>query len=273
MWACKIIVKECCCNDKWLGSAIRQAGDLRETFRGIVYDLQWCRSILCMILPEQLGEDNSVFKPANCDGKLSVSDHHALFTAFQDDQENLKGLLKELKELKVDSLATQLLKKLDFQTQPARIRYYRGLYNGGRRKLSEQLLVLLVNKRDLRRGNQLGREGMKYLHSLGFAHNDLKLDNILMKSLVAETYAAESSKSKPPERSQLMKTGVYSFGNICSQLLTGRSCPFDHSLLYDDTKEFKNAVRHHNRRPELPQVCPICLSALIQRCWHGYPLM
>jgi hypothetical protein len=36
-----------------------------------------------MILLEQLGEDNRVFKPANCDGKLSVSDHHALFTAFQ----------------------------------------------------------------------------------------------------------------------------------------------------------------------------------------------
>jgi serine/threonine protein kinase len=178
-------------------------------------------------------------------------------------------------------------------------------------------------------------EGMKYLHSLGFAHHDLKLDNILMKSLVAETYAAESSKSsnltlgadpppatnnqafwiakicdfgtskvktestayanqtqnigtlmyrapevhelqlneEPPERSQLMKTDVYSFGIICSQLLTGRSCPFDHSLLYDDTKEFKNAGRHHNRRPELPQVCPIRLSTLIQRCWHGNPLL
>ncbi len=150
------IVKECCCNDKWLESAIRQAGDLRETFI-VVYDLQWCRSILCRILLEQLGEDNRVFKPANCDGKLSVSDHHALFTAFQDDQENLKGLLNELKELKADSLATQLLNKLDFQTQPERIRYYRGLYNGGRRKLSEQPLVLLVNKCDLHQGKQLGR--------------------------------------------------------------------------------------------------------------------
>jgi serine/threonine protein kinase len=70
--------------------------------------------------------------------------------------------------------------------------------------------------------------------------------------------------AEPPERSQLMKTDVYSFGIICSQLLTGQSCPFDHSLLYDDTKEFKNAVRHHNRRSELPQVCSIPLSALIQ---------
>ncbi|CAK9272181.1 unnamed protein product [Sphagnum jensenii] len=286
-----------------------------------------------MILLEQLGEDNRVFKPANCDGKLSVSDHHALFTAFQDDQENLKGLLNELKELKADSLATQLLNKLDFQTQPERIRYYRGLYNGGRRKLSEQpLVLLLIGAVDVML--QVA-EGMKYLHSLGFAHHDLKLDNILMKSLVAETYAAESSKSsnltlgadpppatnnqafwiakicdfgtskvktestayanqtqnigtlmyrapevhelqlneEPPERSQLMKTDVYSFGIICSQLLTGRSCPFDHSLLYDDTKEFKNAGRHHNRRPELPQVCPIRLSTLIQRCWHGNPLL
>lgn len=38
-------------------------------------------------------------------------------------------------------------------------------------------------------------EGMKYLHSLGFAHCDLRPDNILMKSLVAQTYAVESSKS------------------------------------------------------------------------------
>jgi hypothetical protein len=39
------IFKDCFCNGRWMESALRQGGDLKETFAEILYDLQWFRVI------------------------------------------------------------------------------------------------------------------------------------------------------------------------------------------------------------------------------------
>jgi hypothetical protein len=109
-------------------SALRQRGDLKETASGILYDLQWYHSILCSILLKHAGEDNQALKPEDCHEMLSVMDRYALTIAAERDQKNLKALLRDLKEnhtcsgecwdgkqVSAPCLATQLLKKIDFQ--------------------------------------------------------------------------------------------------------------------------------------------------------------
>ncbi len=49
----KTILKDCLCNDRWMESALRQGGDLKEIFTEILYDLQWYYVMgLCCILLE-----------------------------------------------------------------------------------------------------------------------------------------------------------------------------------------------------------------------------
>jgi hypothetical protein len=62
----KTVIKDCCGGKKWMESALRQGGDLKETFGEILYDLQW----LCSILWKQVGQDSRVLELADCDRTL-----------------------------------------------------------------------------------------------------------------------------------------------------------------------------------------------------------
>jgi hypothetical protein len=149
--------KECFCNE-WMESALRQHGDLKETASGILYDLQWYRSILCSILLKHAGQDNQALMPEDCHGMLSVMDRYALTIAAKRDQKNLKALLRDLKEnhtcsgecwdgkpVSAPCLAAQLLKKIDFQAQSkaAQKEYYEGLPPPDRNMLSKWPLAKL----------------------------------------------------------------------------------------------------------------------------------
>jgi hypothetical protein len=162
--------KECFCN-QWMESALRQHGDLKETASGILYDLQWYRSILCSILLKHAGDDNQALKPEDCHGMLSVMDRYALTVAAKRDQKDLKALLRDLKEnhtcsgecwdgkqVSVPCLATQLLQKIDFQAQSkaAQKEYYEGLPPPDRNMLSKWPLALLISQKDLQSEGHIG---------------------------------------------------------------------------------------------------------------------
>ncbi|CAN5963730.1 unnamed protein product [Sphagnum jensenii] len=158
--------KDCFCTE-WMETALRQHGDVKETVSELLYDLQWCRSVLCSILLKRAGQDSQAMKPEDCDGTLSVTDRYALSTAAKKDQENLKALLRDLKvnhtcsgecwngkQVSVSCLATQLLEKFDFQEQPkaAQEEYYNGLPAHDRKKLSKWPLALLISPEDRSQG-------------------------------------------------------------------------------------------------------------------------
>ncbi|CAK9257314.1 unnamed protein product [Sphagnum jensenii] len=162
--------KECFCNE-WMESALRQHGDLKETASGILYDLQWSRSILCSILLKHAGEDNQTLMPEDCNGMLSVMDRYALTIAAKRDQKNLKALLEDLeenhtcsgecwdgKQVSAPCLAAQLLKKIDFQAQSkaAQKEYYEGLPPRDRETLSKWPLALVISQKDLQSGGHVG---------------------------------------------------------------------------------------------------------------------
>jgi hypothetical protein len=88
--------KDCFCTE-WMETALRQHEDVKETVSELLYDLQWCRSVLCSILLKRAGQDSQAMKPEDCDGTLSVTDRYALSTAAKKDQETLKALLRDLK--------------------------------------------------------------------------------------------------------------------------------------------------------------------------------
>ncbi|KAH8950296.1 hypothetical protein BDL97_10G077600 [Sphagnum fallax] len=165
--------KECFCNE-WMESALRQHGDLKETASGILYDLQWYRSILCSILLKHAGQDNQPLMPEDCHGMLSVLDRYALTIAAKRDQKNLKALLRDLKEnhtcsgecwdgkqVSAPCLAAQLLKKFDFQAQSkaAQKEYYEGLPPPDRKMLSKWPLALLISQKDWQSEGHVGSGG------------------------------------------------------------------------------------------------------------------
>ncbi|CAK9237151.1 unnamed protein product [Sphagnum troendelagicum] len=172
-----IFFKDCFCKDKWLETALRQGGDLKETFGEIVSDLQWYRSVLHSIVFKQVGQDGQDLAPVDCDRNLSEIDLEALSAAAKWDQEDLKGFLRELKGeparcggnggyISMQCLAIQLLDKLEFQprSSTALEKYDEGLHEGGRNKWSEWPLVLSVNMRDLRKGPLLGEGSFGSVH-------------------------------------------------------------------------------------------------------------
>jgi hypothetical protein len=75
-----------------------------------------------------------------------------------------------------------------------------------------------------------------------------------------------------PERFHPMKTDVYSFGILCSTVVTGSPSQFQIDGVNVTTLQFKASVLQGNR-PNLPPDCPARLSGLIKRCWHADPLL
>lgn len=150
---------------------------------------------------------------------------------------------------------------------------------------------------------QIG-EGVKYIHSKGMAHRDLKSGNILVNladptskrissvkvadfgltktknathTYSNQTYNQGTSKWMAPEVIQggdsathakfnLRKGDVYSFAIICFEILTGEDPYYDHAGLSPIL--MKEQVKAGTLRPNLPEDCPPKLAALIRRCWH-----
>ncbi len=170
----KTVIKDCSAGKKWMESALRQGGDFKETFGEILYDLQW----LCSILRKQVGEDSQVLELADCDRTLCKTEINTLLTAAKKDEEDLEDLLRDLQGDHVCSvsgcgggstcmqyLATQLLKKLKFQSEfqawPAtqKKNYHEWLYKFKFDNLSAWPFVLSVNMHNLEAGRLLGQGG------------------------------------------------------------------------------------------------------------------
>ncbi|CAK9875804.1 unnamed protein product, partial [Sphagnum jensenii] len=161
-------------------SALREGGDLKETFAEILCDLQWYIVVLRSIFLKWTFRDGWtppgwLLQSVDCDRKLSERDSDSLLRAAKQDQEDLKGLLWDLKgdhachgdrctgvHINMQCLATQLLNKLEFQEQfqvwptLAKKNYHEQLCKVNGKKLSEWPLVVLANMQDLHKGLLLG---------------------------------------------------------------------------------------------------------------------
>lgn len=131
-------------------------------------------------------------------------------------------------------------------------------------------------------------KGMRYLHNRKIAHRDLKPSSILVQpsetslhrdgyvrvkladfgivttSTLRSVYAApevdQEAGAKNVEFS--LMNDIWSFGMICSQILTGK-VPYE-----DERREGLSAKIVKGLRPDLPaQHCPEYLRILISRCW------
>ncbi|KAG0606482.1 hypothetical protein M758_9G144100 [Ceratodon purpureus] len=90
--------------------------------------------------------------------------------------------------------------------------------------------------------------------------------------------APEVFEPHPEDEEQVLlevfprKADVYSFGIVCSEILTGQTplyhVHFQLRELYKRITDPKNPLR-----PEIPQSCPASLASLIRRCWHHDPVM
>jgi hypothetical protein len=168
----KTVIKDCFAGKKWMELALRQGGDLKETFGEILYDLQW----LCSILRKQVGQDSQVLELADCDRTLCETEINTLLTAAKKDEEDLDNLLRHSQadhscsvlgcrreSTCMQCLATQLLKKLKFQSQfqawPATQKksYHEWLYKFKFDNLSALPFVLSVNMHNLKAGRLLGQ--------------------------------------------------------------------------------------------------------------------
>ena len=139
---------------------------------------------------------------------------------------------------------------------------------------------------------------MRYMHSQKIVHHDLKPAHILVEAvndaefrmegfvvakltefglahqgtrrwMAPEVFGADADNDEHLPVAYPFKTDVYSFGIVCSEILTGMA-PFpDVQLrkLYSLITDARNPLR-----PELPESCPKSLATLIQECWHTDPV-
>ncbi len=180
------IVKDCFCNGRWMESALRQGGDFKETFAEILYDLQWYMMVLRSIFlkgifHERWTPPGWLLQQVDCDRDPNECDNDSLLKAAKQDQEDLKGLLWDLKgdhachgerctgiDINMQCLASQLLNKMEFEEQyqawPTQDKknYHEELYNGI--KLTEWPFVVLANLQDLHKGVLLGEGSSGIVH-------------------------------------------------------------------------------------------------------------
>jgi hypothetical protein len=173
----KTVIKDCS-GERWMESAVRQGGDLKETFGEILYDLQWLCSILC----KQVGQDGQVLELADCDRTLCETE--TLLTAAKKDEEDLEDVLRKLKGDHVCSmwgcgreftcmhyLATQLLKKLKFQSEfqawsvAEKKNYHQWLNVFAVDDLTVWACVVSVNMHNLKAGRLLGQGAYGIVHA------------------------------------------------------------------------------------------------------------
>ncbi len=158
----KTILKDCLCNDRWMESALRQGGDLKETFAQIPYDLQWYYVMgLCCIFLEWIFWDSWtppkwILQLVDCVRKLSERDNDSVLRAAKRYQEDFKDLLRGLIKgglclswrtlywnayIYMQCLATQLLSELEFLAQfqawpaMAKKNYHKELHAANRNSL------------------------------------------------------------------------------------------------------------------------------------------
>ncbi|CAK9195054.1 unnamed protein product [Sphagnum troendelagicum] len=89
--------------------------------------------------------------------------------------------------------------------------------------------------------------------------------------MAPELYELDS-EDEIPERFHPMKTDVYSFGILCSTVVTGIPSQLQIDGVNVTAKKFKASVQQ-GKRPNLPPDCPARLSGLIKRCWHADPIL
>jgi hypothetical protein len=182
------IFKDCFCNGRWMESALRHGGDLKETFAEILYDLQWYMMVLRSIFLEWTFQDSWtppswLLQQVDCDRNLSEHDNDNLLRAAKQDQEDLKGLLWDLKgdhachgerctgmDINLQCLASQLRKKMEFeekfQAWPTQDKkdYHEELYKVNGIKLTKWPFVVLANRQDLDKGVLLGEGSFGRVH-------------------------------------------------------------------------------------------------------------
>jgi hypothetical protein len=161
-------------------SALRQGGNLKETFAEILYDLQWCMEVLRSIFLKWTSQDSSTpaswfLQQVDCDRNLSGRDNDSLLKAASQDQEDLKVRLGNLKgghacheerctgmDIDMPCLASQLLKKMEFEegfqdwSPQDKKDYHEWLCGVNGVKLTKWRFVVFVNRQDLHKHHQLG---------------------------------------------------------------------------------------------------------------------
>jgi hypothetical protein len=155
----------------------------------------------------------------DCDRKLSEHDSDSLLRAAKQDQEDLKGLVWDLKgdhachgdcctrvHINMQCLATQLLNKLEFQEQfqvwptLAKKNYQEELCKVNGKKLSEWPLIVLANMQDLRKGVLLGEGAVGCVNEakwLGESYA-MKIPKYPSTEILKQEIAALAGRCSPP---------------------------------------------------------------------------
>jgi hypothetical protein len=209
----KTVIKDCSAGTKWMESALRQGGDMKETFGEILYDLQW----LCSILRKQMGQRTPVLELADCDRTLCETEINTLLTATKKDEEDLQDLLRpqgyhfcsvmgcSRESTCMPYLATQLRNKLNFQSEfqgsPAagKKKHQAGPDECNVNKLSAWPFVLSVNMDTLKTGKFLGQGANGIVHEADWLGEPyaLKMSRYECKEIFKREIAALSGLHHP----------------------------------------------------------------------------
>ncbi|KAG0612623.1 hypothetical protein M758_6G042300 [Ceratodon purpureus] len=97
----------------WLRAALEQ-GDLKETFSHLIYDIEWCTSLLQCIVLESSKMTSFEFEPTSCNYQLCSGHELALLKAMKEDEMDLLVYLERTAKLNelIPEVARDLAEKL-----------------------------------------------------------------------------------------------------------------------------------------------------------------